>query len=152
VAAHHGPDRREVGRPAGRGVEDGSDLAEVLGAEDAGGDHRERPGVDVAGVVELVDGAAEDADRFARADVGRRALDRPRQDALEPVDGLLVAVVAVCGRDLRTGGDVELEDRYGSCRLLTLDQEPDRQLTDLDLLARARRHRSSSSCEVGKVI
>jgi hypothetical protein len=35
VAAHQRCDRSEVGR-AGRGVEDGCDLAEELGAEDAG--------------------------------------------------------------------------------------------------------------------
>ena len=92
-------------------------------------------------VVELVDGAAGDAERLAGADVGRVALDRPGQDALEPVDRLLVAVVAVRGRDLRPGRDVELEHRDRPAGLLALDQESDRQRPDLDLFARARRHR-----------
>jgi hypothetical protein len=36
--------------------------------------------------VEVADGAAGDAERLAGADVGRRALDRPGQDAVESVD------------------------------------------------------------------
>ena len=63
-----------------------------------GRDERERLGVDVARVVELMDGAAGDAQRLSGPDVDRSALDRPGQDALEPVDRLLVAVVAVPGR------------------------------------------------------
>jgi len=81
---------------------------EVVGAEDAGGDDRERPCIDPATVVEAVDDAARDAEHLARADVDRRALERPGQYAVESVARLLVAVVAVCGCDLRAGGDVEL--------------------------------------------
>jgi hypothetical protein len=84
VAAHDLADRCEIGRAAGCGLEDGRDLAEEVGAEDTGGDDRERLGVDIAGVVEVVDGAAGDKKRFARADVGRCALDRPGEDAFEP--------------------------------------------------------------------
>jgi hypothetical protein len=50
MTEHHGSDRREVGRPPAAGVEDRRDLAEVVGAEDAGGDDRERLGVDLAGL------------------------------------------------------------------------------------------------------
>ena len=57
MAAHHCCDRCEVGRPAVGRVEDGRYLAEEVRAENAGGDDRERPGVHVAGVVEVVDGA-----------------------------------------------------------------------------------------------
>ena len=70
MAAHYRCDRCEVGRAYCCGVEDGGDLAEVVGTEDAGGDNRERLGVDVVGVVELVDGAAGDAERLAGGDVG----------------------------------------------------------------------------------
>jgi len=89
-----------------------------VGAEDAGGDDGECLRVDVLGVVELVDGAAGDAERLTGADVDRNALDRPGQPSLEPVDRLLVAVVAVPGCDLRAGRSVELEDRNRSSRLL----------------------------------
>ena len=58
VPAHDLAQRGEVGRAAGRGVEDRGHLAEVVGAEDAGCHDRQRLGVDVALVVELVDGAA----------------------------------------------------------------------------------------------
>jgi hypothetical protein len=57
VAEHHGCDRCEVRRSTGRGAEDGRDLPEVFGAEDAGGDDRERPGIGRAEVVEPVNGA-----------------------------------------------------------------------------------------------
>ena len=55
MPAHDLGDRREVGWAACRLPEDGGDLAEVGGPEDAGREDRERPGVDVAGVVEAVD-------------------------------------------------------------------------------------------------
>ena len=129
VPAHDRAEGGEIGRAAGCGVEDGRDLAEVVGTEDAGSDDRERFGVDVAGVVEPVDRATGDAEHLARADLDRRALDRPGQHSLEAVDRLLVAVVAVGGRDPRAGRNVELEDRDRPSRLLALDQEPDRQLT-----------------------
>ena len=111
------PSAAKSGGPPAAASRIGGDLAEVVGAEDAGGDDRERLGVDVARVVELVDGAAGDAERLAGADVDRRALDRPGQHALEPVDRLLVAVVAVPGRDLRAGRNVELEHRDRTARL-----------------------------------
>ena len=76
MTPHHRCDRREIRRAADRGVEDGRDLAEVVGAEDARCDDRERLRVDVVGVVEVVDGAARDAERLTRTDVDRNALDR----------------------------------------------------------------------------
>ena len=58
MATHHRCDRCEVWRPAPSRVEDGRDLAEEVGAENAGGDDRERLCVDGMGVVEVMDGAA----------------------------------------------------------------------------------------------
>ena len=52
MLAHHGAERGQVGRPTGGGVEDRSDLAEEVRADAAGGGDRERPGVEVAAVVE----------------------------------------------------------------------------------------------------
>ena len=98
----------------------------VVGAENARSDDRQRLRVDVAGVVESVDGAAWDEERLAGGDVGQLTLDRPGQDAFEPVDRLLVAVVAVCGCHLRAGGNVELEDR---------DRPPDCSLTTRNRIA-----------------
>ena len=135
VAAHHCSDGFEVGRPSGGGIEHCTDLTEVIGAEHARRDDRERDGVDVAGVVEAVDGAARDADGLAGADVDRSTFDRPGQDALEPVDRLLVAVVTVWSRNLAAGRDVEFEHRDRSGRLLALDQKPNRHRSDPDLLA-----------------
>ena len=116
---------------AGRGVDDRGEVAEVVGAEDAWSDDRERRGVDIVRVVEVVDGAARDAEHLAGADVDRHTADRPGQDSLQSVDRLLVTVVAVGDGDLRAGGNVELEDCDGAARLLALDQEPDRDLPDV---------------------
>jgi hypothetical protein len=53
VSAHDLARCGEVGRASGCGVEDGCHFVEVVGAEHAGGDDRERSRVHVAGVVEL---------------------------------------------------------------------------------------------------
>src|SRR5215218_1967904 len=140
VAPHHRCDRGEVGWASGRSVEDGRDLAEVVGAEDSGCHDRQRLRVDIARVVELVDGAAWNEKRLSGPDVDRRAFDRPGQHSLEPVDRLLVAVVTVPGCDFRAGRYVELEDRDRTSRLLALDQEANRHPTDLDLVAHRRCH------------
>lgn len=111
MAAHDLAECDEVGRAAGRCVEHLCDLAEEVGAEDAGHDDRKLARVRIASVVEVVHGATGDAQRFPRADGGRRAFDRPGEDALEPRDRLLVAIIAVRGGDPGAGRDVELEDR-----------------------------------------
>ena len=139
MAAHHCSDRSRVGRAAGGGIEDRGDLAEVVGAEDAGGDDRQRLRAELADVGELVDCPAGDAEHLAGADLVRVALDRPDERALEAVDRLLVAVVAVRRRDFGAGRDVELEHRHRAVRLLALEQETDGHLPDSDLFACACR-------------
>src|SRR3954454_4736635 len=141
VAAHYGRECREVGRAGDRGVEDGCDFAEEVGAKDAGGDDRQRSGVDVAGVVEVVGGATRDDEYLAGADVDWRALECPGHDALKPVDRLLVAVVAVRGCDLRADGNVKLEHRHRPCRLVAFNQKPDCHVPNLDLVTRGGCHR-----------
>src|SRR5579862_9156325 len=106
------------------------------------------PGIEVAGVGELVDGAARDAKHLAGADLVSFALDRPDECPLEAVDRLLETVMAVRRRHLGAGGDVELEHRHVAVRLLALEQEADRHLPDLDLLACACCHRSSPSSQL----
>ena len=128
VSAHDLAQRGEIRRTAGRSAEDVRDLAEVVSTQDAGGDDRKLPCVDIAHVVELVDDASGDDERLARTDVGANTFDRPLHDTLEPIDRLLVRVVAVSSGDLRAGGNFELEHRDRSVRLLALDQEPNRQL------------------------
>ncbi len=105
VSAHDLTQRGEVGRAAGRSVEDGRDLAEVVGTEDAGRDDCQRLGVEIAGVVEVMDGAAGDVERLAGSDIGRRIF------ALQPVDRLVVAVVAVPCGDLRARRNVDRSGR-----------------------------------------
>lgn len=52
MTSHHVPECGEVGLTAGSGVDDRLHLTEVVGAEDARGDDRERRRVDVTGVGE----------------------------------------------------------------------------------------------------
>ena len=68
MAAHHARDRRDVGWAVGCAFDESCEFAEVIGAEDAGGDDRERPRVDVVRVVEVVDSAARDTESLAGAD------------------------------------------------------------------------------------
>ena len=75
MAPHHVADRDEIGGAAAGGVDDCRRFAEVVGAEEARGDDRERGGGDIAGVGEGVDRAAGDEEGRARPDVVRRALD-----------------------------------------------------------------------------
>ena len=99
MTPHDLSQRHDIGRPAGGCVEDGRDLAEEVGAEDAGGDDCERPGVDLGPVGKVVDGTARDTERLAGVDVDRRPFDGPGEDSLQPVDRLLVVVMAVRGCD-----------------------------------------------------
>ena len=144
---------RVVRRPAGRSrrVQDHGHLAEVRRAEDAGRDDRQRSRVGVERVRELVHGAARDHEHVAGPDLDLPAVDRPGEDALQAVDRLLVAVVAVGGREIRGGRDIELEHRHRPARLLRLDAEPDRDRADPDRLVRHRRHHARLS-RGGKVI
>lgn len=58
MASHDLADPREVGWPAGRVGEHGGDFAEVVGAEHAGRDDRQRLRVEVGAVVEMMDRTA----------------------------------------------------------------------------------------------
>src|SRR4051794_37961085 len=109
VVAHDGRHSGQIGRAAGSGIEDRSDIEEVRAPEEARGDYRKRGGGCVTGVVEAVNCTARDDKRLARADVRRGAPDRPGEDAVQAVDRLLVAVVAVRNGDLRACRNVEFE-------------------------------------------
>ena len=139
---HHGSDRREIGRASDRGVDDRRDVAEVVRPEDPWSDDGEGLGVDVPVVVEVVNDSARDAERLARTDVGLASVEGPGQDALQPVDRLLVSVVAVRDRHVRAGRHVELEECDRTSGRLALEQEANRQRPDPDLLVRARQHLS----------
>src|SRR5215217_1236410 len=77
VAPHHFDERCGVGRAASCGLDDGSHLAEVVRAEDAGGDDREHLRVDAMIVVEAVDDSARDTEHLTRANVGLSSVERP---------------------------------------------------------------------------
>jgi hypothetical protein len=136
VATHDFADSSGVGWGAGRcGLEDGGDLAEVVGAEEAGGDNGEgfcRGGVEV---FEAVDGSARDEDGVARAAFHCFAVDGIGEDALEAVGGLFVGVVAVGGGDFSSGRDFELEHGDGASGGLGVDEVADDEASEADLFA-----------------
>ena len=73
-------------------------------------------------------------------------LDRPGGDAAEPVNRLLVCVVAVGDREPGARRHVELEHRNRAAGCSTLEQKSDRELSEPDLFAcRCRCHFRSSS-------
>jgi hypothetical protein len=88
--------------------------------------------------VEAVDHAARNAERLARADVGLLSIQRQSEHPSEPVDRLLVTVMTVRRRYLRSGRNVELENGDGPSRRLAFEQESNRQTPDSDLFAFAR--------------
>jgi len=134
VVAHDFADGGGVGWGAGRGgLEDGGDLAEEVGAEEAGGDDGEgfcRGGVEV---FEAVDDSARDQDGVAGAAFRCLAVDGVGEDAFEAVAGLFVGVVAVGGGDLGSGGDFELEHGDGASGGLWGDEIADGEASEADL-------------------
>src|SRR5215204_4041273 len=140
VASHHFADRCGVWRAAGCCLEDLGHIAEVVGAEDAGAYDREHLRVGLMIVVEAVDHSAGDAQHIARADVDLLSVELPAQHAFEPVDRLLITVMAVRARHPGSGCDVELEDCDGTSRGLALQPEPNRHPPDSDLFVRSRQH------------
>jgi hypothetical protein len=133
VAAHDFADGGGVGWSAGRsGLEDGGDLAEVVGAEETGGDNGEdfcRGGVEV---FEAVDDSARDEDGVAGAALPCLAVDGVGEDALQVVGGLFVGVVAMGGGDFGSGGDFELEHGDGASGVLGVDEVADAEASDAD--------------------
>src|SRR5215217_3243593 len=82
VASHHFGDRCGVGWTACCSLEDLGHLAEVVRAEDAGGDDREHRRVDLVIVVEAVDDSPRYAQYIALAYVDLLSVKRPGQHAL----------------------------------------------------------------------
>src|SRR5215218_130412 len=83
----------------------------------------------------MMDRAARDAQRLTRSDLDGRVLDRPRGNALEAVDRLFEAVVAVRGRHLAARRDSHFEHRHTSTRVGALDEEANSRVAEADQLA-----------------
>ena len=107
----------------GCGFGDGGDFAEVVRGEDAG--------VTIASVREVAEcrlskrrtvpsGISRDAERVAGADFDFTSFERVGDDAVDAYsDRWSPRRRRDCGRwHLRSGGDVELEDGDGGCRVL----------------------------------
>ena len=73
MATHHCCDRFEVRRPAVGRIKKSRDLAEEVGAQNAGGDDRERPRLNITAVVEMVDGASAVDAEMIRKSISRSA-------------------------------------------------------------------------------
>src|SRR5215211_9467671 len=83
----------------------------------------------------MMDRTAGYAQRLTRGHVDRRVFDRPRGNALETVDRLLEAVVAMRGRHLAARGDSHFEHRRTSTRVGALDEEANGRVAEADQLA-----------------
>src|SRR3954466_7500711 len=82
-----------------------------------------------------MDRAARYAQRLTRSHLDGRVLDRPRGNALETVDRLFEAVVAVRGRHLAVRRDSHFEPRHTSTRVGALDDEANGRVAEADQLA-----------------
>src|SRR5207249_2250765 len=101
---------RAVGRAAGSGTDDFGSFAEVRGAHHRRGYDGELFHILAAEVVEAVHRASGDAQCLPGTDLDGRAVNRPREDALDAVKDLLVGVVLVgWRRQLLPRGDENLE-------------------------------------------
>jgi ATP-dependent RNA helicase RhlE len=114
VAVHDFAEGFGVGRASGGDLEEGGDLAEVGGAEDAGRDNGEGSGGRGGEVVEAVDDAAGDDEGvtgggFVALGFARGGPEGEGERAFEGVTGFFVGVVAVGDGDFGSGGDGELE-------------------------------------------
>jgi hypothetical protein len=96
VVAHGLGERSEVGRASGGSVDDGGEVAEVLRAEDAGADDRERLRVGVVRVVEAMDDPARDQESVAGW-AGWYA-EPMRLQATRSALGAIAAVGSICSR------------------------------------------------------
>src|SRR3954454_314833 len=132
VAAPDRADRGRVRRAVGGGGEDPAEFAEVGGADPTGRPDPQDPRVDAAVVLEAEDLPARHADRLAGPDLDGLAVDRPGRAALEPVDRLVKAVVAVHGWHPCAGGDGAFEDGRTPVRVGGLDQEAEVEHADGD--------------------
>src|SRR5215216_4618405 len=83
----------------------------------------------------MMDRAARYAQRLPRSHLDCRALDRPGGNALEAIDRLLEAVVAMRGRHLAARKDSHLEHRHASIRVGALDEEANGRVAEADQLA-----------------
>ena len=132
VAAHHPGDCGDVGRAAGSRIDESRQLPEIIGAQHAWGDHRQHRGFGAARVVEPVNGAAWNGQHLTGSDAVHPPLDRPGQHAPEPVDRLLVSVVAVGNGHAGVGGHVKFEHRERAGCHGAFEQKPDFELSDPD--------------------
>src|SRR5215213_7960452 len=79
-----------------------------------------------------MDCAAWYAQRLTRSHLDGRVLDRPRGNALEAVDRLFEAVVAVRGRHLAARRDAHFEHRHTSTRVGAFDEEANGRVAEAD--------------------
>src|SRR4051812_15359975 len=98
MAPHDVPDPREIGCSTHRLREDGRNLSETVSTERSRGEVATRLGVNIAAIVEMVNGRTRNAECLARVHVAGGAVDRPGGDTFEPVHRLFEPVVAVWRR------------------------------------------------------
>src|SRR3954462_9700602 len=140
VTAHHHADRRQVRRAARRRSDHLGDIAEVGRTEDSRTRDSQELDIGRAVIHEAVDLAASNTQRVAGCELVLFAVDRPRANALEPVDRLLERVMTVRRRNLRAHGHTAFEDSHAAVRVVGVDEELHLYGTDVDGFLLGRVH------------
>jgi hypothetical protein len=122
-----------VGWTSSGDVDDGGGFPEVCRAHDRRRYHGKLFHILAAEVVKAVYRAARNAERLSWSYLDGRSLNRPCQDAFDPIDDFLVSVIAMGGRgQLLPGRNSKLEYGCAAARIFAGNEEADTERTYRD--------------------
>jgi hypothetical protein len=114
------------------GLNNGGEVAEVLGADEAGGEEAHHSGCGGVEVGVRVYGAAGDAQLLAGVNLELLPLDVPGCDAVHAEDGLVVVAMQVGHAEEGVGRNNQLEEIKGTIGFMTAFEEGDADFADLN--------------------
>ena len=113
-------------------IHDRCHLLEVIPTDERGSNDGQRLRIRLLQVVETMNCATRDKTGFPRANIHRLSFLGGRHHALNAVDGLVVLLVIMGQRHLRSNWDREFKQRHRSARVGSFEQESDAYLPDAD--------------------
>jgi hypothetical protein len=146
VAPHYLSHQSRIRWSPGCSRSDCSHLAEELRTKNARRDHCQHRDIGFVPIVEAMNYSAWYAKRVTGTNIMRSARNCESQHALEPIDCLLIAIVAMRNRNLRSRRHVEFKHRRRASRLAALKQKPDFDLSQLYLFTFAHPRLLSLEC------